>query len=85
MSWLLISQIIASVCAFIWTLRLINRYLGVSDYAVFLDLLHLFTAILAVTVDLGINTHVIRHVTTDYDSSSKYLGNAMPLKSIFGV
>ena len=83
MSWLLISQIIASVCAFIWTI-LMARYLGVSNYGIF-GFATSFTAILAVTVDLGINTHVIRHVATDYDSAPKYLGNAMPLKSIFSI
>lgn len=83
MSWLLISQIIASICAFIWTV-LMARYLGVSNYGIF-GFATSFTAILAVTVDLGINTHVIRHVATDYDSAPKYLGNAMPLKSIFSI
>ena len=83
MSWLLISQIIASICAFIWTV-LMARYLGVSKYGIF-GFATSFTSILAVTVDLGINTHIIRHVATDYDSAPKYLGNAMPLKSIFGI
>lgn len=83
MSWLLISQIIASICAFIWTV-LMARYLGVDKYGIF-GFATSLTAILAVTVDLGINTHVIRHVATDYDSAPKYLGNAIPLKSIFGV
>ena len=83
MSWLLISQIIASVCAFIWTV-LMARYLGVNNYGIF-GFATSLTAILAVTVDLGINTHVIRHVATDYSSTPKYLGNAIPLKSIFGI
>lgn len=30
MSWLMFSQIITSVCAFVWTI-LTARYLGVSD------------------------------------------------------
>ena len=83
MSWLLISQIIASICAFIWTV-LMARYLGVNKYGIF-GFATSFTSIIAVTVDLGINTHIIRHVATDYDSAPKYLGNAMPLKSIFGI
>ena len=33
MSWILISQIIASICGFIWTI-LIARYLGVHDYGI---------------------------------------------------
>ena len=58
------------------------RYLGVNNYGIF-GFATSLTAILAVTVDLGINTHVIRHVATDYSSTPKYLGNAIPLKSIF--
>lgn len=83
MSWLLISQIVASICAFIWTV-VITRYLGVSDYGVFGFAISL-TGILAITVDLGISTHIVRHISTDYDSAPKYLGNAIPLKSIFAV
>jgi len=33
MSWLLISQIIASVCSFVWTI-LMARYLGVDNYGI---------------------------------------------------
>ena len=40
MSWLMFSQIITSVCAFVWTI-LTARYLGVSDYGQLL-LLQLF-------------------------------------------
>ena len=60
------------------------RYLGVSDYGIF-GFATSLTAILAIIVDLGINTHVVRHVATDYDSAPKYLGNALPLKSIFSI
>ena len=48
MSWLLISQIIASICGFIWTV-LIARYLGVSDYGI-LGFAISLTGILAITV-----------------------------------
>ena len=34
MSWLLISQIITSICGFIWTI-LMARYLGVEKYGIF--------------------------------------------------
>jgi len=83
MSWLLISQIIASICGFIWTI-LMARYLGVNDYGIF-GFATSLTGILAITVDLGINTHVVRHIATDFDSAPKYLGNALPLKSIFSL
>ena len=83
MSWLLISQIIASICGFIWTI-LIARYLGVNDYGI-LGFAISFSGILAILCDLGIGTHIIRHIATDYDSSGKYLGNAIPLKSLFSI
>ena len=83
MSWLLISQIIASICGFIWTI-VIARYLGVSDYGIMGFAISL-TGILAFTVDFGISTHIVRHIATDYDSTPKYLGNAIPLKSIFAI
>lgn len=83
MSWLLISQIIASICGFIWTI-LIARYLGVADYGV-LGFAISLTSILSILYDLGIGVHIIRHIATDYDSAPKYLGNAIPLKGIYSL
>lgn len=83
MSWLMISQIITSICAFIWTI-LIARYLGVSDYGI-MGFAVSFTGIIGITMDFGISTHIIRNISTDYDSAPKYLGNAIPLKSIFSI
>ena len=83
MSWLLISQIIASICAFIWTI-LMARYLGVNNYGIF-GFATSLTGILAITTDMGLNNHVVRHISTNYGSAPKYLGNTMPLKSIFGL
>lgn len=83
LSWLVISQIIASICGFIWTI-LTARYLGVHDYGILAFAISL-TGILAFTVDFGISTHIVRHISTDYNSAPKYLGNALPLKSIFAL
>ena len=83
MSWLLVSQIIASICGFIWTI-LMARYLGVSKYGI-LGFGISLTGILAITLDLGISSHIVRSVATDYDSAPKYLGNVIPLKSIFSI
>lgn len=83
MSWLAISQVIASICGFIWTV-LMARYLGVSEYGIF-GFATSLTGMLAITADLGISTHIVRHIATDYDSTPKYLGNAIPLKSIFAI
>ena len=81
MSWLLFSQIIASICGFIWTV-LIARYLGVDEYGI-LGFAISLTGILTFTTDLGIGAYIVRHVATDYDSAPKFLGNAFPLKLIF--
>lgn len=83
LSWLFISQIIAAICGFIWTL-LIARYLGVNDYGI-LGFATSFTGILIILNDMGIGTHIIRHISTDYDSTKKYLGNGIALKSIFSI
>lgn len=83
MSWLMVSQIIASVCGFIWTI-LMARYLGVTKYGI-IGFATSLTGILAITIDFGISTHIVRHIATDYDSAPYYLGNAIPLKSIFSV
>lgn len=83
MSWLLISQIIGCICAFIWTI-LMARYLGVAEYGIF-GFATSLTGILIVTDDLGINVQIVRHISTDYESSPKYLGNIIPLKSILAI
>ena len=83
MSWLLISQIIASICGFIWTI-LIARYLGVSEYGV-LGFALSFTGLLAITADFGISTHIVRDIATDNNIAAKYIGNAIPLKTIFSI
>ena len=83
MSWILISQIIASICGFIWTI-VIARYLGVHDYGI-LGFATSLTGILSITIDFGVSRHIVRHIATDYDSAPKYLGNAIPLKSVFAI
>ena len=81
MSWLFISQIIASTFGFIWSI-LIARYLGVNGYGV-LGYAISFTGILSVLDDMGISTHMVRYISTNYDSAPKYLGNIMQLKLVF--
>ena len=83
MSWLFVSQVIASICGFIWTI-LMARYLGVEKYGI-IGFATSLTGILAIFLDFGISTHIVRSISTDYDSAPKYLGNAIPLKSIFSV
>lgn len=83
MSWLFVSQIITSICGFIWTI-LMARYLGVQQYGIFGFAVSL-TGILCILFDFGIGIHSVRHIATDYDSAPKYLGNAIPLKGLFSI
>ena len=83
MSWLFVSQIITSICGFIWTI-LMARYLGVERYGIFGFAVSI-TGILCILFDLGIGLHSVRHIATDYDSAPKYLGNAIPLKGLFSI
>lgn len=83
MSWLVVSQIIASICGFVWTV-LLARYLGVNNYGI-LGFAVSITGILGVIDDLGINFYIIRQISTDNESAPKYLGNSLPLKIIFAA
>lgn len=83
MSWLLVSQIIASICGFVWTV-LMARYLGVNNYGI-LGFAVSITGILGVIDDLGINFYIIRKISVDNKSAPKYLGNSLPLKIIFAT
>lgn len=60
------------------------RYLGVNKYGIF-GFATSLTGILYVTTELGLNTHIVRHIATDYDSAPKYLGNAIPFRIICAI
>ena len=83
MGWLVSSQLIITVCTFIWTI-ISARYLGVAEYGIYGFAISL-TGILIIIADFGINTHIVRDVSTDNSLASKYLGNAIPLKSVFSI
>ncbi|MBQ2651974.1 MAG: flippase [Methanobrevibacter sp.] len=83
MGWLVSSQLIITVCTFIWTI-IIARYLGVFEYGIYGFAVSI-TGIMVIIADFGINTHIVRDVSTDYSIASKYLGNAIPLKSVFAI
>ena len=83
MSWIFVSQVIACICGFIWTI-LIARYMSVSEYGI-LGFAISLTGIISFTMDWGISTHIVRHISTDYSSAPKYVGNTIPLKGIFSI
>ena len=77
-SWMTLSQVITSVCAFLWTI-LIARYLGVSDYGI-VSFAISFTGLLGIIMDLGMSTYVTREIAKNikmihlmnYESSQQY-------------
>lgn len=83
MSFMLISQIIASVCAFVWTI-VTAWYLGPSDYGVFGAAVS-FAALLGIVIDFGLSTYVVRAISTDFANEHKYLDNAISLKLFLSV
>lgn len=83
MSWLMISQIIASVCAFIWTI-LIAMYLGPADFGVMGTAIS-FASTFVFLADFGITSYILRAISTDMDHESKYLNNTLTLKVFLAI
>ncbi|WP_296877726.1 flippase [uncultured Methanobrevibacter sp.] len=83
MGWMMISQIIASICAFIWTI-VTAWYLGPSDYGIFGSAVS-FAALFGIIIDFGLPTLLVRAISTDFESEHKYLDNAVSLKLFLSV
>lgn len=83
MSWLMVSQIVNSLLAFIWTI-LITRYLGPTEYGVYGSTLS-FAGLFLIITDLGISSYVIRTVSTDFDKEEYYLKNVFSLTIFLAV
>ena len=83
MSWLMVSQIITSACAFIWTI-ITARYLGPSDNGIFGTAVS-FTVLFAVLADFGMTTYIVRAISTDFENEGKYLNNAISLKLFLSI
>lgn len=80
MSWMVISQVLSSVCAFVWTI-ITARYLGVYNNGI-LGTAISFTTILSVFLDLGLTTYIVRAISTDFENEPKYLGVCITTKAI---
>jgi O-antigen/teichoic acid export membrane protein len=83
MGWMMISQIIASVCAFVWTI-VTAWYLGPSDYGIFGAGVS-FAALFGIIIDFGLPTYIVRAISTDFENEHKYLDNAISLKLFLSV
>ena len=83
MSWMMISQIIASVCAFVWTI-ITAWYLGPSDYGIFGTAVS-FAALFGIIIDFGLPTYLVRTISNDFENEHKYMDNAVSLKLFLSV
>lgn len=79
-SWLSVSQVITSICAFLWTI-LIARYLGVSDYGI-LSFAISFTSLVSIFMDLGMSTFITREIAKNKNLLFKYVNNIFLFKLI---
>ena len=82
-SWLSVSQIIASICAFLWTI-IIARYLGVSDYGI-VSFAISFTTLIGILMDLGISTYIVRELAKNKSLITKYFNNIFLFKVILAI
>ncbi|WP_405303952.1 flippase [Methanobrevibacter sp.] len=78
MSWLMVSQILTSVLAFVWTI-LMARYLGPTNYGIFGSAVSL-TSLFGVFASLGIFSYLVRAISTDFENEAKYVNNTLGLK-----
>ena len=83
MGWMMISQIIASVCAFVWTI-VTAWYLGPSDYGIFGSAVS-FAALFGIIIDFGLPTYLVRAISTDMENEHKYLDNAISVKLFLSI
>lgn len=81
--WLSISQIITSICAFLWTI-IIARYLGVSEYGI-VSFAISFTALMGIVMDIGISTYITREIAKHKDLVKKYVNNIFLFKLILAI
>lgn len=82
-SFLLVAYIISYVIGF-FTLIYTARYLGAENYGI-LSLALAFTGIFGVSVDLGLNTLIVREVSRNKSLTNKYTTNAVIIKFISSI
>ena len=82
-SWMSVSQVITSICAFLWTI-LIARYLGVSDYGI-VSFAISFTGIIVIFMDLGMSTYITREISKHRNLVTKYVNNIFFFKILLAI
>ena len=81
--WLSFSQVITSICAFLWTI-IIARYLGVSDYGI-ISFAISFTGLIGIVMDLGMSTYITREIAKHKELLNKYFNNIFLFKIFLAI
>lgn len=83
MSWLMVSQIITSICAFVWTI-LMARYLGPTDYGIFGTAVSI-SSLFGVFATFGVFSYLVRAISTDFKNEAKFVNNTLGLKIFLSI
>lgn len=82
-SFLLIASVISYLVGF-FTIIYTARYLGAENFGI-LSLALAFTGIFGVSVDLGLNTLIVRDVSRDKSLTNRYTSNTVIIKFISSI
>ena len=82
-SWMTISQVVTSLCAFLWTI-IIARYLGVADYGI-VSFAISFTGLMGIVMDFGMSTYITREISKIKQLLGKYVNNIFLFKLILAL
>ncbi|MGN1362871.1 MAG: flippase [Methanobrevibacter sp.] len=82
-TWMMGSQIITNLCAFIWTI-LMARYLGASVFGILSFAISLSTLV-GILMDCGTQTYIVRAISRDSSLTNKLFNQIVPLKVILSI
>ena len=82
-TWMMGSQIITNLCAFIWTI-LMARYLGASVFGILSFAISLSTLV-GILMDCGTQTYIVRTISRDSKLTNKLFNQIIPLKVILSI
>lgn len=82
-TWMMGSQIITNLCAFIWTI-LMARYLGASVFGILSFAISLSTLV-GILMDCGTQTYIVRAISRDSNLTDRLFNQIVPLKVILSI
>lgn len=83
MGWLVFSQLIVNILAFLYTLSIAN-YINVDNFGIMQSAIS-FMTIASIFMDVGMSIYVTRDISQNKNLTNKYLGNMIPLKIVLSL